>query len=195
MPRVRDAQKGKVYIWEQHMVWDYDGNAQDVRRPVLHSAPNPMTIDQSKELVERAVRWWWRTWLQNRVQMGQAVPSELHNCPSIPTVRDGGRRRSKAYYRPLGHMISLPEWARYPEVILHECAHCILNQHGYLGSCDGGHGAYFLRIYIQLLKKFMGMNSKLLTRSARASGIEVKSLAEIGRPARLWLDQGFRSTT
>ena len=171
MPRVRDAQKGKVYLWERHMVWNYNGNS---RYPTLSSAPNPMTIDQSKELVERAVKWWWR------------VTDEAHITPTrrVPRVRDGGRRRSKAYYRPLGHVISLPEWARYPEVILHECAHCILHQHGYLGSCDGGHGAYFLRIYIQLLKKFMGMNSKLLARSARASGIEVKSLAQIGRPAR-----------
>ena len=109
-----DAQKSKVYRWEHHMVWNYNGESQIFGNgfATANVRLTPLTIDQSRELVDKAVMWWWRT--NDLNDKNNARLERSARVPRVPTVIDGGRRRVAAYYRPIDHIISLPEWARYP---------------------------------------------------------------------------------
>ena len=80
-------------------------------------------------------------------------------------VLDGRGRRSGVAYRRRC-VIALPRFARTRPYIIHECAH--------LGT-DDRHGPMFVRYYIQLLDRHLGISKDALWRSALDYGLDVGS--------------------
>jgi len=112
-----------------------------------------MTLDECRALVEKVCRAFGRD--------------------AFPRLKDGrGTRRAKA---TIG-CISLPRWARRPQIVLHETAHTLLPR---IVSVNGGHyflpphGPEFVRLLIELLVRYHNEDRSELTRLARKEGIKV----------------------
>ena len=93
-------------------------------------------------------------------------------------MRDGRGRRAACYLyrgnRKRPH-IKLPKWARRKWVVCHEAAHAIV-RHDKEGV--PAHGAYFMRVYIDLLVQHCGHDLNALEGSAKIAGIKVMQLEE-----------------
>jgi hypothetical protein len=108
----------------------------------------PLSIDACAALVEAAYRWWHG-------------PLSLRPGWAPPNVTDGRGRRHACGSR---EVIKLPRWARTRPVVLHECAH---------GLAPDRHGPEFVKVYVSLLVRFMGLDRASLLASLAASGVKV----------------------
>lgn len=136
MSRKRDSQRSRVYAWERRAVSDY--------------ADRP-TFDSLEEC-EAFMHPIWRT---ERGRMGlakRAAPALSRNL--------WGKRNATAHGTT---EIKLPKWARSPEVILHEMAHCLT--HG------DRHGPRFVGCFIGLLARHHGQDANDLMPLADEMGV------------------------
>lgn len=78
-----------------------------------------------------------------------------------PRVLDGRGRRHAAGSREVIH---LPRWARRLPVVLHECAH---------GVAPDRHGPLFVRVYVELLVAFAGLERLDLETAVRRAGLRI----------------------
>ena len=156
--RVRDQQRSRVYSWERLVV-----GKEDI---------GDMSLPSCQLLVCRCFGWWYRVGrpASNGRQFNIAIPDVVR-----------GRENSLDAARGSSRTISLPLWARSKIVVLHETAHAIVDNHG-LTAKDGGHGPYFMRVYIELLGHYMKFDRAYLTRSAKKEGIKVHPMYKIDRP-------------
>ena len=157
--RVRDQQRQKVYDWEREIIWD---NIEDTKLQ--------MPLKDCEKLVYKALIWWYR--------IGKPLPNGRPPSISMPLVIPGRENTSARGGR---RVISLPSWARVEGPVLHETAHCIVDTHGLLKD-DGGHGPYFMRVYIELMGHYLHINRPEMTLSAKKSGIKVHPMSKINRP-------------
>lgn len=117
-------------------------------RVCVHSDTAPaMSLDECRALVEQ-------------VYVDRERPGRRRSW-SPPTVTDGRGRRHAGGSR---EVIKLPRWSRRRTIVLHECAH---------GLSDDGHGPEFMRVYIDLLADFAGMDGDALLRSALQARLRV----------------------
>lgn len=96
-----------------------------------------------------------------------------------PKVGDG-RRRTGACYSRAFHMVKLPRWARFPEVVLHEVAHAIVGHHARRDISS--HGPEFLRVYIELVAIFLKKDAGEMKKSARGARLKVAPASQWGAP-------------
>ena len=153
MVKARDQQRSRVYNWQDEAVEGY-------------YTPT-MTLEESEQLVRKAITWWFR--LKNTKN---ARPFTM---PRVIRGRNGTAATGSS------GTISLPPWAWSEGVVLHETAHCIVDRHNKRYK-DGGHGPYFMRVFIELLGHYMKLNRPELTRSAKKSKIKVHTMAKLPRP-------------
>ena len=156
MKKARDSQRSKVYKWESDHI------------PNLHSVE--LTLYDCELLIAEAIRWGFRI-----------SKSDMSKGIDMPLIKDG-RGIKKA--RGSANKISLPRWARSKAVVLHETAHCLVDRMGHRLE-DGGHGPYFMRTYIELLRHFIGLSRTGLKQSARSKRIKVISSKRLNRPSRI----------
>lgn len=98
----------------------------------------------------------------------------------MPDVADG---RGTTRARGSTNRINLPRWARTRPVILHESAHGIADR---FDATSAWHGPLFMRIYIDLIHRYMGKPITEIRRSARERRIRVgKSAACKPHPRKL----------
>jgi hypothetical protein len=121
-----------------------------------------LSIDTCAALVEAAYRWWHG-------------PLSLRPGWAPPNVTDGRGRRHACGSR---EVIKLPRWARTRPVVLHECAH---------GLAPDRHGPEFVKVYVSLLVRFMGLDRASLLASLAAAGVKVAGAAggEVRAPRRM----------
>ena len=155
MPRVRDQQRSKVYKWES------------IHADTLEMGAPTMTLEECKTLAHKAITWWFR------LKSGKNTRPML-----LPRVKKG--REDTSAWADVD-TISLPEWAWTKGSVLHETAHCIVANQG-LWSKDGGHGPYFMRVYIELLGQYLKINRSETTPSAKKSKLKVHTMSKIDRP-------------
>ena len=97
---------------------------------------------------------------------------------------------SKAHYEPAAGVIAIPSdvtWAMRELVVLHECAHHIINfniesnRNLTSGQCDfPAHGVEFVSTYVQLVSWILGAEVALLLGAAfDGQNIVVKPLSEV----------------
>lgn len=128
---------------------------------------------------------------EREVPMNEQVrlPISLEQCRTLvekvyedygieaPKVTDGrGCRTARGSLRE----VKLPEWARTPWTVLHECAH------GLVEKCHPwapGHGPEFVRVYVTLLDQYYDVPATALVLSARSKGIMVAKMGTL--PKRL----------
>ena len=122
-----------------------------------------LTLSECDELIHKALIWWFRNNEERKVYL-----------------KDGRGTRSA---RGGSSVISLPAWARGRHVVLHETAHCIVERMGHRYE-DGGHGPYFMRVFIELLGHFLKYDRTELTRSAKAVKVKVKPVKYLKRPVK-----------
>ena len=122
-----------------------------------------LTLSECDDLIHKALVWWFR-----------------NNDVLKVLVKDGrGTRMARGGY----NSINLPVWARSRHVVLHEVAHTIVDRT--IGNfTDGGHGPYFVRVFIELLGHFLKYNRADLTRSAKAVKVKVKPVKYLKRPVK-----------
>ncbi len=99
--------------------------------------PERLSLDECRRLVEEAYRW-----------LEPAASQRPGWRP--PRVGDGRGRRHACGSR---EVIRLPRWARTAPIVLHECAH---------GVTPDKHGPFFVRVYVELLHRFLGMPREAL---------------------------------
>jgi putative metallohydrolase (TIGR04338 family) len=135
---MRDSQRGKLYAAEQST-------------PAWQRSKHVSRMSSTLEVwvyLERIQRdsWFQRHFGRWTFQLG-----------------DGrGRRRGVAYankYMKTG-TIKLPRFARHPMYILHEVAHCV-NESG-----EAAHGRTYCRLYLLLVRHFMGRDAERELRAA-----------------------------
>jgi len=154
----------------------YQGKARDSQRSKVYqwektTIPDfyriELTLYECKLLAYKALWWWLR------------VPTGYVGT-FMPIIKDGrGTRKARGGI----DKINLPPWSRSYGVVLHETAHCIVARMGQLQE-DGGHGPYFMRIYIELLDRFHNMDKSKLLKSAKADKIKVVSINRLKRPKK-----------
>jgi len=119
-----------------------------------------LTLKECDILIHKALVWWFRNDAIREVR-----------------IKDGrGTRNATGGY----YAINLPTWARGKHVVLHEVAHTIVSRTG--GLKDGGHGPYFMRVFIELLGHFLKYDRAELTRSAKRAKVKVKPVKYLKRP-------------
>lgn len=96
----------------------------------------------------------------------------------MPRVADG-RGCRRALYADYKYTITLPKWARSPEVTLHETAHLIT---GNLFRGAPAHGREFVGVFMYLLSKYAGYDIKELAKSANEQGVDFLAAANCKPP-------------
>ena len=98
----------------------------------------------------------------------------------MPRVADG-RGCRRALYAAYKYTITLPKWARTPEVTLHETAHLVADT---LFLCNRGpaHGREFVGVFMYLLSKYAGYDIKELAKSANKHGVDFLAAANCKPP-------------
>ena len=163
--KVRDSQRKKVYVWEGISFSD--------------DAPN-ISLDECEKLVEKAITWWFR--LDNPPPPWTEPPDTIEPdlVVMMPRVRvHKGRTYSAAAME--SQEIRFGSKALQTHIVLHETAHIIIATHKLL-LIDGGHGPYFMRVWIELLGHYMKFDRSELTRSAKKNKIKVHPMSKIDRP-------------
>ena len=144
-----DFQRAKVYAWDKKF-WPY--------LPARHM----LTESSAQTLVDK----WWDQYL------GLPRPDSTGLSMASPTVvlRRG---ITHGFYSQLGgwggrkkpHTIHLPDWAMFPEYLIHEVAHPLAD--------NSIHGAEFVRVLIDLHGVAFGSDWRELERSAVKAGLKV----------------------
>ena len=122
-----------------------------VLHPVVHEPKeHQLTLPECEKLIESAFTRYGLT------------PPKIHN--------GGGYRH--AQYIPYWQcpVIVLPRWARTTCVVLHECAHGICKKYA---PNDPGHGALFVRVFIDLIAHYGKLSATELSRSAKEARLKV----------------------
>ena len=124
--------------------------------------PHLLSIEDCRALVDIVYRW-------------HEGPLSLRPGWAPPSVTDGRGRRHACGSR---EVIKLPRWARTRPLVLHECAH---------GLAADKHGPEFVRVYVDLLVRFMGLDRAALVASVEMAGIKIagRRRADLGVPTRL----------
>lgn len=78
-------------------------------------------------------------------------------------VTDGRGRRSACAY---SHRICLPTGCRTKAIVLHELAHCMLQQYSDYHAY-AGHGPEFVRVYMWLLQRYHKQSLRTLRATAK----------------------------
>ncbi len=114
---------------------------------VLRHHVTLLSLAECRTLVETVYRW---------------LEPEAARIPGWrpPLVGDGRGRRHACGSR---EVIKLPRWARTAPVVLHECAH---------GVAPDKHGPLFVRAYVDLLVRFLGLAPIPLLAGLRDAGID-----------------------
>jgi hypothetical protein len=141
----RDGQRSRLYAWEEEIL-------------APRAPDEQLTLKECQELADRLLE-----------ETGLALGVE---------VRDGGHSGS-ARWLPgtrFAGRIKLPRGCRQPWVLLHEMAH-VLCDHRYV-SPEGtptvaAHGPEFVRTYLDLLERYVGLPVCELERAARRAGLRV----------------------
>ena len=153
--RIRDSQMSKVYKWENKTLPYYGKKS--------HYTGEQLSLDQCEQLVHEAIAWWFR-----------------NPKPRMPLIKNG---KGTTIARGSSRTINLPRWARNHGVVLHETTHCLIDRMKH-NDVDGGHGAYFMRTYIELLGYFLKEDKAELVRRAKAEKIKVIPLKYVNRPKK-----------
>ena len=140
---MRDFQRSRVYAWDKKF-W-----------PVNPSARHMLTESDAQRLVDK----WW----------AQYMGSGSLNPPLV-VLRRGINRGFYSRFGGLGgrkkpHSINLPDWAMFPEYLIHEVAHSLV--------VNIAHGAEFVRVLIDLHSVAFGSDWRELERSAVQAGLKV----------------------
>lgn len=153
---VRDNQRSRVYKWERTLPGWYEADAWigSGNGSSYRSGSGKPPIELEK--IREFIAWAWEDFYQT-------LP---------PHVKDGraARRATGSSFQ-----ISLPRWARSPMIILHELAHAMSHDK---------HGPEFVRVFISLLVRYLGMNESELIKSAKASGVKVANWHSRPKPRR-----------
>ena len=158
--KVRDSQRKKVYGWAEQEGISFADNA-----PII----SPVDCEK---LVQKAITWWFR--LGNMPPLGSSDLKVM-----MPRIRVHKRRNGAA---TLGsEEIRFGPKALQTGIILHETAHILIATHK-LADIDGGHGPYFMRVWIELLGHYTKFDRSELTRSAKNNKIKVHPISKIDRP-------------
>jgi len=144
----RDSQRAKVYRWEKATPWWLDMMLTE-----------PLSLVECTVMIRRAFK-------------------AFGYDATYPYIKDG--RGSRVAHGGL-YTISLPRWARNPVVVYHETAHSLLARgvarKRYLAKgrkiVIPGHGPEFVRLYIELLARYVKLDRTALCKSARAAKIKV----------------------
>ena len=110
----------------------------------------------------------------------------------MPLIKNG---KGTTIARGSSRTINLPRWARNHGVVLHETTHCLIDRMKH-NDVDGGHGAYFMRTYIELLGYFLKEDKAELVRRAKAEKIKVIPLKYVNRSKKLknqYLMEAFKA--
>ena len=146
--RITDSQRRKVYSWETAYL------------------PNPMDDKiftdklEIEQFVEQALRWFWHNPKPNS-----------HNIPTVQIVKGTRKSASGGLWR-----IKLPDnnFGRSQITIIHEIAHVIeanLRLHQHIDDV-GAHGAWFVAIEIELLKRFTKLPFRQIAKDAKSSKVK-----------------------
>ena len=201
MKKVRDSQKQKVYDWgfelkgvgrtikhkeKQYYVLPKLVGAVRIiemeNRAYEYSPNNPLlSVEECEDLVRKALTWWFRLGNQNALKNGRTVYAHGRNI-GAPRIRINEHAYSFAGRSSWGRseLVFTPGGLR-KDTILHEISHYIISTHG-LHWYDGGHGPYFMRVFIELMGHYMKSNRSELTRSAKKNKIKVHPMSKIDRP-------------
>lgn len=144
MKRPRDSQRQRVYDWEMEYVW-----SQESTKSWLTHTPL-LSMDECRALVTRV-------WNDHDISL------------PVPKVKSGiGRDASGCKER-----IILPEHDRFPEIVLHETTHAILDAWQIF---DAWHGCSFMVLYIELLVRYANCDYNHLKKTARDCKIKTTLL-------------------
>jgi hypothetical protein len=97
-----------------------------------------------------------------------------------PRLADGRGCRN-ALYSAHKYTITLPKWARMPEVVLHETAHLIT---GHLFREAPAHGREFVGVFMYLLSKYTHHSNKTLAKSANDARVDFLSAVNCKPPRK-----------
>ena len=113
----------------------------------------------------------------NLEQCRQIVEAVYEECGfPVPAVDGGRRNQTTALGGPL--KVSLPPNMRNRGIVLHECVHGLML---YTVPHEPSHGAVFMRIYLDLLEEFGGLDPEEmeeLEASALRAGIKIEAREE-----------------
>jgi hypothetical protein len=143
----RDAQRRKAYNWERSMFG----------RGIFTTG---MTVQEFMETIRKACVEFQIA--EPRVKWMANNSGKCHFCP--PHVNRKGKR--------VPATIMIRDWGRNIYVLCHELAHYI----NYTASPQNreGHGAEWMRIYIDLLDRYTTYTKAELQLSARTDGLKVE---------------------
>lgn len=147
MTRTRDTQRGKVYKAECHLPEALTGRKFE-------------TLAECQAYYDRIVRSrWWKA---------RAIETPIF-------LKDGrGTRMARAYSNWAGGYINLPRWSRHEIVMLHELAHILNNRSHQRGADRRPHGAGFVRAFLDLVGRWMGLETaKALRESMLEHGVRI----------------------
>lgn len=104
----------------------------------------------------------------------------LYGLDGVPIPRIV-RGRNSAAARGGARRISLPDWSRCREIVLHETSHAICDR---LFERTPGHGPLFTGVYIRLLATLTDRCAASLVASAKVAGVHVNEEIAFGRRDR-----------
>ena len=138
-----DFQRAKVYAWDKKFWPD---------------TSNRIMLSESK--AQSLVDKWWDQYLGHNwlidpptVVLRRGITHGFYSRFGGP----GGRKKP--------HSINLPDWAMFPEYLIHEVAHPL--------AANSIHGAEFVRVLIDLHGVAFGSDWRELERSAVKAGLKV----------------------
>jgi hypothetical protein len=158
--QARDSQRKKLYSWEDTVTYQHSNYEYVVYN--IADGPTGMSLDHCRMLIARA----WR----------------YYSKGPAPGLHDGRGARQAAYILDT-HEVRLPRWARQPHVVLHEVAHGLMFERAPL---EPRHGAVYVRVYCDLMSRYLGLSRNDLYESAMRAGLKVASARQT------YVTYGFR---
>lgn len=141
------------------------------------SSANGLSPGQPRDTQRKRVYDWERVFIHPHCKGEQLTLPEIRalcdeigewlGCPRI-TVKDGRGRRSACGG---GWMISMPRWSRNRSIVLHEIVHCLV-PYGY-----AWHGPEFVRVFIELLHRYLKIPKAELRETLRKAHVKVGPVA------------------
>ncbi len=116
---------------------------RDNQRQRVYDAENTVThgadrLDEVRDIEKFLKRITKSAWYKRRFTRWATIE-----------VKDGRRRRRACGSSSRGY-INMPRWSRTRKIVLHEVAHVVQP------SCTAWHGREFCKIYLALVKKWIG---------------------------------------
>lgn len=146
----RDTQKQRVYDWENALF-----NRLEESNPEL-SVELPLEVCQS---------------FVNKICAAYGVAAPV--CV-LHRLKYG----NTAHYTHWKRRITLPDnWARCARIVAHETAHCITDS--LFGYASESHGAEFVRVFSDIISKFLGIDAVYVDRFVRVAHLKQLSMSPI----------------